>query len=67
MPLLSTLIFLPLVGALAILLLPSERLARWIALGATIATAVMAAPLITDFDKTSTALQFAESHEWIPS
>ncbi len=67
MPLLSTLTFLPLVGALAILLLPSERLARWIALGATIATAVMAAPLITDFDKTSTALQFAESHEWIPS
>ncbi|MED6335097.1 MAG: NADH-quinone oxidoreductase subunit M [Planctomycetota bacterium] len=67
MPLLSTLTFLPLVGALAILLLPSERLARWIALGTTIATAVMAAPLITDFDKTSTALQFAENHEWIPS
>jgi NADH-quinone oxidoreductase subunit M len=67
MPVLSTLIFLPCAGALAILLLPSERLARWIALAATVATALCAAPLITDFDKASAAPQFTESHAWIPA
>ena len=59
--------FLPLVGAVVILLVVSERLARWIALAATVATLAVSVPLYRDFDKASSALQFVESRDWIPS
>ena len=59
--------FLPLVGAVVILLVGSERLARWIALAATVATLAVSVPLYRDFDKASSALQFVESRDWIPS
>ena len=59
--------FLPLVGAVVILLVGSARLARWIALAATVATLAVSAPLYGSFDKTSSALQFVESRDWIPS
>ena len=59
--------FLPLVGAVVILLVRSERLARWIALGATIATLAIAIPLVTGFDKSNGDLQFVESTNWIPA
>ena len=58
--------FLPLVGRGAILL-PGERLARWIAPGTTLATFAVSVPLYLRFDKTSSALQFVESADWIPS
>ena len=66
-PVLTVTTFLPLVAATLILLLGSERFARWIALGGTLATLAVAAPLFLYFDKTSSALQFVESREWIPS
>ena len=53
--------FLPLVGAVLILLVGSERLARWIALAATVATLAVSVPLYRYFDKASSALQFVES------
>ena len=59
--------FLPLVGAVVILLVGSERLARWIALATTVATLAVSAPLYRSFDKASSALQFVESRDWIPS
>ena len=59
--------FLPLVGAVVILLVGCERLARWIALAATVATLAVSVPLYRDFDKASSALQFVESRDWIPS
>ena len=59
--------FLPLVGAVLILLVGSERLARWIALAVTVATLAVSAPLYRYFDKASSALQFVESRDWIPS
>ena len=59
--------FLPVVGAVVILLVGSERLARWIALAATVATLAVSVPLYRDFDKASSALQFVESRDWIPS
>jgi NADH-quinone oxidoreductase subunit M len=65
-PVLTTTTFLPLVGA-ALILPASERLARWIALGTTLATLGVSAPLYWQFDKASSALQFVESAEWIPS
>ncbi len=66
-PILSTITFLPLVGAALILLFGSERLTRWIALATTLATLAVSAPLYWYFDKTSSALQFVESADWIPS
>ena len=66
-PVLTTTTFLPLVGAALILLIGSERLARWIALATTLATLAVSSPLYWYFDKTSSALQFVESADWIPS
>ena len=66
-PVLTATTFLPLVGAALILLSGRERLARWIALATTLATLGVAAPLYWRFDKSSSALQFVESADWIPS
>ena len=65
-PILTVTTFLPLVGAAVILIL-GDRLARWIALAATLLTLAVSAPLYLHFDKTSTALQFVESVPWIRS
>lgn len=64
-PVLSVTTFLPLVGAAAIMLAGRERLARWIALGTSLATLAVSAPLYWRFDKASSALQFEESANWI--
>ena len=66
-PVLTATTFLPLAGATVVLLLGSERLARWIALAATLATVAASVPLYRHFDKASSALQFVESAQWIPS
>ena len=65
-PILTATTFLPMVGAVAVLL-GSDRLARWIALVTTLATLTVSAPLYLRFDKTSSALQFVESTPWITS
>jgi NADH-quinone oxidoreductase subunit M len=65
-PILTTIIFLPLVGV-AVILMSSERLARWIALTTTLVILVVSVPLHWSFNKDSSALQFVESAEWIPS
>ena len=59
--------FLPLVGAVLILVVGREQLARWIALATTVATLAVSALLYVNFDKTSSALQFVETRDWIPS
>ena len=66
-PLLTAIIFLPLVGAAVVLLFGSERLARWMALATTLAVLAVSAPLYWSFDKSSSALQFVESSNWIPT
>jgi NADH-quinone oxidoreductase subunit M len=65
-PVLSLSIFLPLVGAAAILAF-SDRMARWLGLGTTVATLAVSLPLYVGFDKSSSALQFVERVPWIPS
>ena len=65
-PILTVTTFLPLVGAVSILLFGDERRARWLALGTSLATLAVSAPLYWRFDKTSSALQFVESASWIP-
>ncbi len=66
-PILTATTFLPLVGAVLILFLGSDRLARWIALATTLATLAISGPLYLNFDKSSSALQFVESADWIPA
>jgi NADH-quinone oxidoreductase subunit M len=65
-PILTATTFLPLVGAAAILV-SGERLARWIALATTMMTLGVSVPLYLQFDKASSAVQFAEVATWIPS
>jgi NADH-quinone oxidoreductase subunit M len=67
-PILSTLIFLPVLGAVLILLNRRdwELLSKWIALVTSIATFLLSISLFTDFDKTTHMMQFVEKQRWIP-
>ena len=64
---LSVLTFLPLAGAVLLLLLRTDQLARWIALGTTVATMAVCVLLYSQFDPSTSALQFVESRDWIPA
>lgn len=67
LPLLSLLIWLPILGGFAALAFGSERAnqVRWFALLVTLATFVISIPLYTGFDASSAAMQFVEKHVWI--
>ncbi len=67
LPLLSLLIWLPILGGFAALAFGGERAnqVRWFALLVTLATFVLSIPLYTGFDASSAAMQFVEKHVWI--
>lgn len=64
---LSFLIFMPLVAAAVVLMLPSLAAARTLAMVAAIVGFLGGLHVWYWFDGTSAALQFVESYEWIPS
>jgi NADH-quinone oxidoreductase subunit M len=69
-PVLSTVIFLPLVGVLLILLLrgdgdAAKRNARYIALWTTLVTFAVSLLLWTGFDASSADFQFREQYSWL--
>ncbi len=69
-PILSTIIFLPLVGALFIFVLPGDdgaakRNARYIALWTTVVTFVVSLLIWRDFDPSTADFQFVEKRDWI--
>ncbi|QIB35663.1 NADH-quinone oxidoreductase subunit M [Ancylobacter pratisalsi] len=70
-PILSVVTFLPLVGALLIVLMirgddeVAKRNARWVALWATLVTFVISLLLLTGFDASGTEFQFVEMRSWI--
>ena len=68
MGLLSLIVWLPLLGALAILFLPKEQAQpiRWIALAASGLSFLLACTLALKFDLASGGLQFAEKLQWVP-
>jgi len=68
-PLLSLLIWLPILGGVFSLLAGNKRpeLARWIALGFALLTLALSVPLFTGFDAGSAAMQFVEQRAWIPA
>ncbi len=57
-PLLSTIVFLPLAGALVLLLLPGENVQRIWAMAVTSVNAVISLPLYSRFDATTAKYQF---------
>lgn len=66
-PILSTIIFLPILGALLILINKRswELATKGIALATSIGTFLLSLPLFTHFDKSTYKMQFAEKHSWI--
>jgi NADH-quinone oxidoreductase subunit M len=67
--LLSTLVWLPIVGGAIALALGNQRAqtARWLALTVALATFALSISLLTGFDHFTSALQFVEQREWIPA
>ena len=68
-PYLSLAIWVPIVAGLAVLGVGSDRnaaAARWIALVGAVAGFLVTIPLYTQFDRTTSAMQFVELAEWIP-
>ncbi len=67
-PILSTVIFLPVFGALLLLFARRswELLTKWVALTISIATFLLSIPLFTNFDKSTYKMQFVERFSWIP-
>ncbi|HLA04555.1 MAG TPA: hypothetical protein VJZ16_01100, partial [Syntrophales bacterium] len=66
-PILSTVIFLPLAGALIILFLKSDSAIRVAALTATLATLLVSLALFFNFNPSTPQFQFGEILPWIPS
>jgi len=66
-PLLSTIVFLPLAGALVLLFLPGENVQRIWAMAVTTVNAAISLPLYSRFDATTAKYQFGEHVSWIPS
>ncbi len=65
-PLLSILIWLPIVGAALVLAFPKRPdAARWTSLVVALATFVLSIPLWLHYDAPAGGMQFIESHAWI--
>lgn len=67
-PILSTLVWLPIIGGLIVLFVGRDRdqLAKWIALIVSVLTFLASLPLWTEFDRGTAAMQFVERVAWIP-
>src|SRR5512143_1472706 len=67
---LSLVIWVPIVAGMLVLATGSDRnapLARWLALAGALLGLIVAIPLITGFDGTTSAMQFVEKAAWIPA
>lgn len=65
---LSLAIWVPILGAIPVFLLGSERrfLVRWVALAVALAGFAVTLPLYTGFDTTQAGMQFVEQLRWVP-
>ncbi|MGO4550054.1 NADH-quinone oxidoreductase subunit M [Lysobacter sp. 2RAF19] len=68
-PLLSLLIWLPILGGALALMLGQQRAqaARWLALGTALLCLGLSIPLFSGFDMANASMQFVEQHAWIPA
>ncbi|HAI94459.1 MAG TPA: NADH-quinone oxidoreductase subunit M [Xanthomonadaceae bacterium] len=69
LPLLSVLIWLPILGAVAVLAMGNGRVvaARWLGLAVALLTFGLSLPLLSGFDHANPGMQFVETHAWIPA
>jgi NADH-quinone oxidoreductase subunit M len=65
LPILSLCTFVPLLGAVAILLMPKPASARWIALGTTIIVFALSLLMWAGFDPANPGFQLVEKHDWL--
>ncbi len=67
--LLTYMTFIPLAGAVVVLLLPGKahNLIRWVSAAATVPPLLMAIWLFQNFDGSKPGLQFIEKYQWIPA
>jgi NADH-quinone oxidoreductase subunit M len=68
-PIPTLLAAVPLVGGLVLAGIPAAqgKRAKWLAIGASSLTLLIAIAAVIGFDRTRTELQFVESHAWIPT
>ncbi len=68
-PLLSLLVWLPMLSGVLVLLFSgrSSQMARWLSLIASLAIFLLSLPLAFDFDVAQSAMQFVERYPWVPS
>lgn len=66
-PILTTIIFLPLAGALVVAAIPSQRdqLAKPVGLAFALAELALAAVLVAEFKRGQAGFQFVSTHSWI--
>jgi NADH-quinone oxidoreductase subunit M len=64
---LSWTVFLPVIGAVLLILMRNVNAIRWTTLFFTVLTFFVSFPLLKNFDKSTYKMQFVERHEWIPS
>ncbi len=69
LPLLSLVIWIPIVGGLVVLAIGDKRpsAARWTSLVVALVTFLISIPLWTGFDPSTAAMQFGEHASWIPA
>ncbi|MCC5835379.1 MAG: NADH-quinone oxidoreductase subunit M [Opitutales bacterium] len=67
LPILSLLVFAPLLAAVVAGLMPGERSLKWWSLTATTAIALFSLTLLSGFEATSSAFQYVEQRQWIPA
>ena len=69
LPLLSLLIWVPILGGVATLAFGERRptASRWFALIVSLATLALCVPLVRDYIASSALMQFVELHAWVPA
>ena len=65
-PILSILVFLPLLGVIPLIILKNDEIAKYWGLAITTVIALVSLLLYFNFDKTTARYQFGEHHAWIP-
>ncbi len=64
-PLLSLLIFIPVIGGVVLLFIRSADAARWVALAFSLAALALCWPLLANFNSSTANMQFGETLMWI--
>jgi NADH-quinone oxidoreductase subunit M len=68
-PILSWMIFLPVLGMIMVMALPKNSLGaiRWTSVGFSFLSLVLSVIMLFDYDWSTASMQFMERHDWIPT